>query len=354
MISILRTYILYYLGIVFKLRLKPRLIQLPITSKCNSRCLTCNIWKKKTHRDINPKELKRILCSSFFSQVRGVGINGGEPSLHSDFKEVVSAVLSLPKLKTIFIISNCINNNLLLSCLKQVYPMCKERDVKLFLQISIDGIGDVHDNIRGVNISFDRSIKLLQELIEYKSKYIDRFDIGCTISKYNVDYLPQIEDFFSQYDVPIYFHLAVPNKRIHNFEDDSFSVLYDKHALQMAKEFFHMKSVMSRSFLDKIRSCLTYLFLSGYTNKRLFLCSYLYQDITINEDLDVFLCATASEKVGNLKCGFPSNKIFNNIAKDTCANCDSCIHYANLPNIRGLCYYCIYKVKTAKWYLKYK
>lgn len=354
MVYLLKTYILYYLEVIFKYRMKPRLIQLPITSKCNSRCLTCNVWKQNIHRDINPEELKDIFSSSFFSKVRGVGINGGEPTIHPNFKDVVGAVLSLPKLKNIFVISNCINNDLLLSCLQQVYPMCKKRGVKLYLQISIDGIGDVHNNVRGIKVSFDRSLQLLKELLINKSKYLDGFDIGCTISRYNVDFLPQIEDYFSQYDVPIYYHLAVPNKRIHNFDDKSFSVLYDKHALQMAKEFFHMKSVMSKSYLDKIRNCLIFLFLSGYTHKRLFICNYLYQDVTINENLETFLCATASEKVGDLKEDIPSNSLFNSIAKNTKNHCDSCIHYANIPNIRGLFYYSMYRIKTAKWYLKYK
>ena len=53
----------------FKIRRKPKVIQMPITSRCNSRCVTCNIWKEHTKTDINPEQLKKVLSSSFFSDV---------------------------------------------------------------------------------------------------------------------------------------------------------------------------------------------------------------------------------------------------------------------------------------------
>lgn len=354
MIGIIKLNFSNYLTELLHIRRKPRILQLPITSKCNSRCLTCNIWKHRERIDIDVVELQKVLQAPFFSKVTGVGINGGEPTLHSNFVEVVKAVLTLPKLKNIYLISNCINSEKLLMYLKEIYPLCKEKNVMLHLQISIDGIGEVHNIVRGIKISFDRSIQVLQELCCHQTEYVDEFNIGCTLSKYNIDYISQIQDYFSQFDVPVYFHLAVPNKRIHNFEDAPFSVLTDKHATQMAKEFFHMRASKARSRLEKIRSCLIYLYLAGYTNKRMFLCNYLYQDITINENLDTFLCATASEKVGNLSKGVPSYNQYNGLVYETKKHCDTCIHYANIPNLRGLYTYFLYKMRTYKWISRFK
>lgn len=354
MIGFIRNSLLYYFEETFNIRRKPRILQLPITSKCNSRCLTCNIWKHHERKDIDASELKRVLSSPFFSKVVGVGINGGEPTLHNNFVDVVKSILTLPKLKNIFIISNCINGDKLLTYFQEIYPLCKEKGVKLHLQISIDGVGEIHNLVRGIKVSFDRSMSVFQELCKNKSKYLDEFDIGCTISKYNVDYIVQIQDYFSEYSVPVYYHLAVPNKRIHNFDDAPFSVLTDKHATQMAKEFFQMRSAKASDRLEKIRCYLIYLYLNGDINKRVFLCDYLYQDITINEKLDTYLCATASEKVGNLIEGIPSYKQYNSIVNDTKRHCDLCIHYANYPNLRGIYTYIRFKMKTFKWIIRYK
>lgn len=354
MIGYIKSSVVYYLADFFHIRRKPRTLQLPITSKCNSRCLTCNIWKHRERTDIDVEKLKDVLSNPYFSKVTGVGINGGEPTLHSQFVDVVKTVLTLPKLRSIFVISNCINADKLLGYLQEIYPLCKEKNVKLHLQISIDGVGEVHNFVRGINVSFDRSIKVLNELSRDKSLYLDDFDIGCTISKHNVDYLAQIEDYFSDYDVPVYYHLAVPNKRIHNFEDAPFSVLTDKHATQMAREFFMMRSAKASGRLEKVRSYLIYLYLSGHTKKRLFLCNYLHQDITINENLDTFLCATASDKVGSLKEGVPSCQQYNSLIKSTKTHCDTCIHYANVPNLRGFYTYFRFKLRTYHWIKKFQ
>lgn len=336
------------------IRRKPRVLQMPITSKCNSRCVTCNIWKYREKTDINPDELRDVLSHTFFSEVRGVGLNGGEPTLHPRFADVVKAVLILPKLKSITLISNCINSEKILSLLKEIYSLCKDKGVLLHLQISLDGIGNVHNNVRGINISFDRTITTIKELYSHRTEYVDSFDIGCTISCQNVDYLAQFDEYISEYDIPVYYHLAVPNKRIHNFDDAPFSVLNDRHATQMAKEFFYIKSVNACSLIEKIRYTLIYLYLAGKTTKRMFLCDYLYQDITIDERLNTFLCATASDQVGNLKKNIPSYKEYNELVSKTKQHCNSCIHYANYPNLRGLWTYFRYKFSTWKWLSKYK
>ena len=52
-----------------KIRTKPKTLQLPITSRCNSRCKTCNVWKTKERIDIDPEQLKRALEDSYFSNI---------------------------------------------------------------------------------------------------------------------------------------------------------------------------------------------------------------------------------------------------------------------------------------------
>ncbi|MBR4624037.1 MAG: radical SAM protein [Alphaproteobacteria bacterium] len=339
---------------LFGIRRKPRTLQFPITSKCNSRCVTCNIWKYHEKNDVDCQKLIHLFKHPFFSKVSSVGLNGGEPTLHPKFTDVVNAVLTLPKLKGITLISNCINSEKLLRLLQEIYPICKEKCVKLHLQISLDGIGDVHNEIRGASVSFERTLNTLNELCAHKDKYLDTFDIGCTISCRNVDYLAQFEDYISDYDVPVYYHLAVPNKRIHNFDDAPFSVLTDRHATQMAKEFFYTRSLKACDILEKIRCTLIYLYLAGKTKKRMFMCSYLYQDVTINECLDTFLCATASDKVGSMENGVPAYNAYNKLVKNTKQHCGLCIHYANHPNLRGLWTYFRYRLSTRKWLNSYK
>ena len=80
----------------FPSRQKPVVIQMPITSRCNSRCATCNVWKHHQKIDIDDEYLKECLKDPFFSEVKSVGINGGEFSLVPRFKEIIDALTSLP------------------------------------------------------------------------------------------------------------------------------------------------------------------------------------------------------------------------------------------------------------------
>lgn len=348
--NLLKNEVIFRLGI----RRTPISLQMPITSKCNSRCLTCNIWKYKERTDLDVSKLSSILANKYFAKVQNVGLNGGEPTLHADFVELVKAILKLPSLKNIFIISNSINSSRLLEQLRSVYPLCKERGVKLNLQISLDGIGGVHDEVRGIKNSFSRTMNTIDTLRQHKDEYLDNFNLGCTISRYNVDYLPEIEEYFESYNVPFYFHLAVPNKRIHNFDDAPFSVMADEHAKQMAAEFFWKRYENAKNRNESCRAFLIYLYLIGKSKKRLFECDYLYRDVTINESLDTFLCATASDKAGNLVDDIPSKKLYSRLESSTKAHCDTCIHYANEPNLRGILTFLFYKIKYYKWTSVYK
>lgn len=88
------------------IRRLPRVIQLPITGKCNSRCVTCNVWKHKAGIDMSAEKLRKVLQDPFFSKVHGVGINGGELTLHNDVEGIFRAVLTLPHITDISVISN--------------------------------------------------------------------------------------------------------------------------------------------------------------------------------------------------------------------------------------------------------
>ena len=45
----------------FPFRKKPFVIQMPITSRCNSRCVTCNVWRHRERIDIDDNALKKAL-----------------------------------------------------------------------------------------------------------------------------------------------------------------------------------------------------------------------------------------------------------------------------------------------------
>lgn len=67
-------------------------LRFTITWKCDSRCITCAIWKDKTagRNDLSVEEIDKFSKSRHFRKVEYITISGGEPTLRSDLVDIIS------------------------------------------------------------------------------------------------------------------------------------------------------------------------------------------------------------------------------------------------------------------------
>jgi radical SAM protein with 4Fe4S-binding SPASM domain len=129
-----------------------RYLELQITNKCNLRCRHCYIGNGGTD-ELSVKQIKETLKE--FEQMQGlrVLITGGEPLLHSKFEEMNEMLPQFSVRKVLF------TNGLLL----------KERIKKLNveeIQVSIDGLEDAHDSLRGKG-TFKEAMKAVNLSLDY-------------------------------------------------------------------------------------------------------------------------------------------------------------------------------------------
>lgn len=344
---------------VFRIRTKPRVLQLPVTSKCNSRCLTCNVWKHLDKNDIDPQALAKSLDDPYFSKLKTIGLNGGEISLYRDYEALFDAILKVKSLQSIHIISNGLHTKRLLKILCYAKARCAKQNILLGVTISIDGVYGCHDTVRGIKGAYEKTINSFRDICEHKEIYCDYLEIGCTISKYNVGQLAAMEAEFAQYNVPILYHLAVPNKRIHTFNNSDYSVLNDNRSRILAAEFFFGHFIFAPTKLERFRSFANYYYLIHKGRGRLASCDWLRRDVTIDEKMNFCLCATASDVIANLTQTDVSSllnageirKMENKIE----SLCNSCIHYNSLPSFKGLfIFFYYYLIETYTWKYKFK
>lgn len=325
----------------FPHRQKPLVIQMPITSRCNSRCVTCNVWKHSEKIDIDAGILKEALKDPFFSEVRTVGLNGGEFSLAPNFMAIVEAITSLPHLENIYLITNGIATGKIKEYTKAAKAFCSTHGISVSLCVSLDGIGNVHDSIRGIRGNFDKTMSLINSINEEKEKYCDNLIIGHTLSRFNIDKIHEIEAILAPLNLTLDVHLAVPNKRIGTYNDsDKYNILADEKSRQLAAEYFYTRFLESSELSVKARFFANYYYLRNKGKGRLVNCLYRYRDITIDENMNLSLCATASEPIGNLKEENASTIIKSNRTKKEIKrllkDCNSCIHYSYYPlTIKG-------------------
>lgn len=153
-----------------------------LTADCNSRCQTCKIWQK-TENDLTLEEWEKIL-SSIGEKPFWITISGGEPFLKSYLSDFVKLCYQKCRPAIINIPTNCLMADLIP---KKVEEMCQSiGKTQLIINLSVDGVGDKHDKIRGVEGNFDRVEKTLKSLKVIQKKYSNLvIGIHSVISTFN-------------------------------------------------------------------------------------------------------------------------------------------------------------------------
>lgn len=223
----------------------PTILSYLITDQCNSHCITCNVWRMSQNRSLSSDTLLDTLSDPLFKEIRHVGISGGEPSLSADLiMQVHVLVAKLPKLETISITSNCIHAGYWEDHLKEILSYCHLHKIYFQFNVSLDGIGELHDRIRGVRGNFENADRMITYLIEHKIP----FQIHSTVNRYNVYHVNALLKYARERRAEIIFRLA---SEIHRLEN---SVLMDRIALNMKQKSFFCDFLDSVSLLSYTKS----------------------------------------------------------------------------------------------------
>src|SRR5215813_3912630 len=174
---------------LFKLYRKfswPQILPLNLTlspsPKCNSRCLTCNIWMKREN-ELSLDEWERVLASLGRAPY-WFTISGGEPLMYPHAVELVQSVYRNCRPGVINIPTNGILETIP-DWVEKIASSCPQS--QLIINLSLDGVGAKHDYIRGVPRNFQKFEKRLKQLIEVRRK-VSNLTIGIhsVISVFNV------------------------------------------------------------------------------------------------------------------------------------------------------------------------
>lgn len=146
----------------------PTDVSIITTYRCQMRCKMCDIWENPTDkkREITPKELE-ILPSFKF-----VNITGGEPFVRRDLEDIVEVMMK--KSPRIVISTSGWHTD-------RIFKMA-ERFPNIGIRVSIEGLSEKNDDLRGRDGSFDRGLRVLLTLKEMGIKDIG---YGCTVSNKN-------------------------------------------------------------------------------------------------------------------------------------------------------------------------
>lgn len=335
----------------------PKVLQLPITYKCNSHCVMCNIWQMNHENEMTVEEFSKFMQDPIFKEVESVGINGGEPSLVWNLPEYAKVILNLPKLKGLNTISNGFSQNLLLKELEIIYKDCRTKGVKFHVSLSLDGVGKIHDTVRGTANAFEKTTSTIDEIYNNQNNYCDSCDIGCTIVNQNVEYLIELDAYAKKKNYNIKYRLGIDNKRLSNDSIKNQYSVINSPLKQSAKEFFHYQFYRAKSMGDRFKYFSIFFWLNSSQPKRLLGCIWRDEGITMDSRGELYYCAVASNSIGSLRNGQGEEIFFDNQNIDYRKRiinhcCDGCIHdYSGKPQLKDLLFF-FQEVITQRYSMK--
>ncbi|MHC1580040.1 MAG: radical SAM protein, partial [Candidatus Alkanophagales archaeon] len=193
-----------------------------VTNRCNSRCKTCNIWAAGAECGSAGDELRMDEINSILDGLRGAywfTISGGEPFLREDLPEICISIFERCDAKIVNIPTNGLLRRRIERGVEEVLEFLGRRGGegagggrrlggglgrlgelgrrrRLIVNISLDGVGELHDEIRGVRGNFERLLRTYEALVPLREEYESLLvGVHTVISKFNVHAIPEIYEF---------------------------------------------------------------------------------------------------------------------------------------------------------------
>jgi sulfatase maturation enzyme AslB (radical SAM superfamily) len=162
-------------------------------------CKTCFIWKQyKQYPLLEEKEFKTWEFEKTFQALERnpiwFVISGGEPYLRNDLVKICRAAYEYCSPQGITIPTNALLPKIIENNTKKILEQCS--NTYIGINVSLDGIGEKHDYIRGIHGNFSKFIDTYQRLKKLKSEFSNlNIGIHSVISNYNIMDIVQLYNF---------------------------------------------------------------------------------------------------------------------------------------------------------------
>lgn len=276
-------------------------ISLEVTRKCMGRCVMCNIWREgRFEQDLPVQEWVRLLSSPALSDLREIDLTGGEPFIRKDLTRLIEAVAGMKRshfshLASIAITTNGYLTERILRQVRKMIAMLSEAGIELVMVCAVDGIGEIHNEIRGLKHAWRRVRQTIERLVSLRNEWPNLIiGVKTTVVPRNVDELSAIADFIDQLGL---FGIISPciftNGRYHNMEkrDD---LNFGPKEIEKLKNFFSS---------DRIRWSYHREMLADYFEQRPIRkpCTAGFNYFFVRSNGDVYPCPLIPIAVGNFR-----------------------------------------------------
>ncbi len=308
----------------------PTVLIFHCTFVCDARCEMCNNWKRGDRKsDMSLEEIERAFSSPFWRYIENANVSGGEPTTRNDLVDICRVMLdTLPRLRKFGLNTTGLTPHRAIPMLTDIVKLCAERDVIFSFRVSIDGVGQMHNDVRQVPHGFEKANETIRAMQALQKHYRFNFGISTTIFSQNLDDADNILDWARGENLDIVFNMV-------RFTDP---MLGNSDLADTCQPVGEEEEQMRQFFLDRVRidpllDGQNYIYMhyadmiaNGY--HRLAPCPFQTQGIMLNPDGGMFFCEN-SEVVGNVRDDDPGEIYFREasqthreqIKNDQCPTC---------------------------------
>lgn len=253
-----------------------------VTYRCNAHCSMCNRYKSpsKPEEEITIETIKKLPKMYF------TNITGGEPFLRTDLKDIVRELRK--KSDRIVISTNGFFTD-------SIIDLCKEfKDIGI--RISIEGLEQTNNEIRGLQDGFNRGYNTLKKLVEMGIKDVG---FGMTVQDRNAD------DLVPLYKISDNMHMEFATASLHNsfYFVETKNIIKDRPMVAQNFENLINEMLLSNSPKKWFRAYFNHGLINYiYGQERLLPCDMSFDTFFIDPYGDVMPCNGTKDKevMGNL------------------------------------------------------
>ena len=253
-----------------------------VTYRCNARCTMCNRYKapSKPDEEISIDIIKKLPKMYF------TNITGGEPFIREDLADIVRELYK--KSDRIVISTNGFFTD-------RIIKLCEEFP-NVGIRISIEGLEETNNKIRGLDDGFNKGYSTLKKLVEMKHPDVG---FGMTVQDANA------KDLVALYEKSNELNMEFATASLHNsfYFVEAKNIIKDR--MMVAKEFEKLINRLLESNSPKkwFRAYFNHGLINYiYGQKRLLPCDMAFDTFFIDPYGDVMPCNGTKDKevMGNL------------------------------------------------------
>jgi len=282
-------------------RMLPLNLTVSVTYRCNSRCLTCNVYDKKAD-ELTVDEFDRIFAS-LGRNPYWFTMSGGEPFLRHDLPDICASAHGRTRPGILNIPTNGILHDRIPTMVDEICD--RAPDTQVIINLSLDDIGERHDRIRGVPGNFEKAVRTYEGLRGLGRRNL-AIGVHSVISVHNVDRIPEIYETIHRELAPDSFITEIAEERV-ELDTIGAGVTPDEKQYARAVDYLieriraeehagisRVTQAFRIRYYEMVKRYLT-------THRQIIPCYAGIASAQIAPDGDVWFCCIEAASIGNLR-----------------------------------------------------